>query len=364
MIRRVLFGTAATLRFKFKKTDIRKYSRTTVVLLALSGLLAACGSSSTTAASSSTTAASSKVSTSKAPTASSLFPQGLQLVVNQGPGGALYEAASTFAPFLQSSLGAPVVIHDVSGGGGNVAAAYFQGLHGGGSTVYWGFFPQLIMGQVFGGGSYDLSTWPSLGSVYGSNPTVLVSSSTSPYKTFTQLKQASSGGRLSIAIFGVRSSADWLAAAELSIENHIKLTPVPFPSGSAAFDAVLSGAVSVAMEPANEAAVLVKEGKARQLLQFGATPYVSNVPTIVQEGGSAGEAFVTSFAVLGTRGMPANEQNVLSAAVKRAVENPAFIAKSKSLHLIPSYASPTSSETAIKSLLSSVTAKKALLNSY
>lgn len=268
--------------------------------------------------------------------AKTLFPSGITIVVNLPPGGPTYSQAEAIQPYLENTLGVPVTIRPIIGGGGNTAAEYVYRAKANSGTLMMAYLPQLNVGQLIGNGNYDAPKYTALAGMYGNDTSIFVSKYGSKYTNFKSLQHSSS--IVTVGVFGINSSAGWMAATFLSKINHIKTATIAYKNGAAAIDGVISGAVDIASVTRAQAIPAITEHEVQGVVAFspkrlGALPSIESIAAV----GKKSEAFYNLGGVVGPPGMPSNEVLVLNRALRKVYLNSSFIAKARQLSLVPSY---------------------------
>ncbi len=327
--------------------------------LVLVGLIAA-GCGRTTSTISSETAATPTSRAALSATAKSLFPQGITLVSNLGPGGPNYTSASVLQPYLQSVLNVPVAVRPVLGGGGNTAAQYVYNSSPSSGVLMMSYLPQLPIGELVGNGAYKTLKYTPLAGLFGNDTSIYVSKYGSPYKNFASLLNRKS--TITIGVFGVKSSAGWMSAQFLANLNHIKVATVPFANAAQSVDGVLSGAVDLASVTSAQALPLIAAKKIQPVVEFApkTLPYLPGTESIAQVG-SPSEAFFNLMGLDGPPNLSSATVRVLSQALSLVEKLPSYQAAAKKVSLTSSYenastwmASETNAYNLVKSHLSTL----------
>lgn len=255
--------------------------------------------------------------------AAAAIKNGVTIVANLPPGGITDSGARALQPYLQAILKVPVRIQNIPGGGGNTAAQYVYHLPATEPVLMMAFLPQLAIGQVIGGGDYNMMRYTPLYGVYGSDTSIYVAKVGGRIQHYADMLNSKTP--VTVGVFGIKSSAGWLSTKFLTKINHLKMQPIPFGNGTAAADAVLGGAIDVAAIPRSIAAPLLEQGRAVAVLEFGPhpLPYLPGVPSIASVG-EPSEAFTTQLGIVGPPGMPADVTSLLAGAIAKAVADPAF----------------------------------------
>jgi len=255
--------------------------------------------------------------------AAAAIKNGVTIVANLPPGGITDSGARALQPYLQAILKVPVRIQNIPGGGGNTAAQYVYHLPATEPVLMMTLLPQLAIGQVIGGGDYNMMRYTPLYGVYGSDTSIYVAKVGGRIQHYADMLNSKTP--VTVGVFGIKSSAGWLSTKFLTKINHLKMQPIPFDNGTAAADAVLGGAIDVAAITRSAAAPLIAQGRAVAVVQFGPHPlaYLPGVPSIASVG-KPSEAFTSELGIVGPPGMSADVASLLAGAIAKAVADPAF----------------------------------------
>jgi len=271
------------------------------------------------------------VSAAPSAAAAAAIKNGVTIVTR--PGAITDYGARALQPYLQAVLKVPVRIQGIPGGGGNTAAQYVYHLPATEPVLMMAFLPQLAIGQVIGGGDYNMMRYTPLYGVYGSDTSIYVAKVGGRIQHYADMLDSKTP--VTVGVFGIKSSAGWLSTKFLTKINHLKMQPIPFDNGTAAADAVLGGAIDVAAIPRSLAAPLLAQGRAVAVLEFGPhpLPYLPGVPSIASVG-KPSEAFTTELGIVGPPGMSADVASLLAGAIAKAVADPAFRAAAEKANFI------------------------------
>lgn len=256
-------------------------------------------------------------------TSNAVLKNGITIVANLPPGGITDTAARALQPYLQRTLGVPVRVRNIAGGGGNTAAQYVYHLSASQPVLMMGYLPQLAIGELIGEGDYKLLRYTPIYGVFGDDTSIYIAKSGAAIRRFSDL--VDSKRPIIVGVFGIKSSAGWLSTELLRIVNHVRIQAVPFANGTAAADAVLGGSIDVAAVPRSIAEPLVKQGRAQAVLEFGPRrlPFLPGAESIASVG-KASEAFTTQLGLLGPPEMPADVVALLQQAVARTMNGADF----------------------------------------
>ncbi|MFZ4437129.1 MAG: Bug family tripartite tricarboxylate transporter substrate binding protein [Syntrophales bacterium] len=253
----------------------------------------------------------------------------IQVIVPFPPGGVADLVGRPFATALERQLKQPVVIVNKTGAGGAVGMQAQAIAKPDGYTLMVALSSISVMPEVdvlFGRPPvYKLSDFAPI-ALLSSDPTVLVVSSKSPWKTVAdfvadakkrpgEIKYASSG------VYGTMHVAMEMFAHAAGI----KLRHIPTGGGGPALTALLGGHVDAISGGPNVSIPHIKAGTVKVLAGWGDTrlPALPDVPTLMELGYKNVEFYIWSgfFAPVAT---PQPIINVLREATAKAVQTPDF----------------------------------------
>ncbi|MEI7671928.1 MAG: tripartite tricarboxylate transporter substrate binding protein [Deltaproteobacteria bacterium] len=253
----------------------------------------------------------------------------IQVIVPFPPGGVADLVGRPFATALEKQLKQPVVIVNKTGAGGAVGMQAQAIAKPDGYTLMVALSSISVMPEVdvlFGRPPvYKLSDFAPI-ALLSSDPTVLVVSSKSPWKTVAdfvadakkrpgEIKYASSG------VYGTMHVAMEMFAHAAGI----KLRHIPTGGGGPALTALLGGHVDAISGGPNVSIPHIKAGTVKVLAGWGDTrlPALPDVPTLMELGYKNVEFYIWSgfFAPVAT---PQPIINVLREATAKAVQTPDF----------------------------------------
>src|SRR5512144_2491061 len=120
------------------------------------------------------------------------YPKGpVRLVITHGPGGSTDLAARLIQPYLQKYLGAPIVVDNMEGAGGNVARSFVFKQPPDGQVLLVSQQPSMSSGQLVSGGKFDVLKFVHVFNIAGRNYDCVAVGPNSPFKTIDDLKNES-----------------------------------------------------------------------------------------------------------------------------------------------------------------------------
>jgi tripartite-type tricarboxylate transporter receptor subunit TctC len=213
--------------------------------------------------------------------------QPIKLVLPFSAGGQSDVIARIAAERLTSALGQPVIVDNVAGAGGMIAAAKVARSPADGYTI---FLPNAstvtIAPHLQPSSGLTSASFAPIATV-SQFPLVLVVNSNSPYKSLADVIAAakSKPGGLSVATPGVGTTPH-LASETFSQEAGITLTSVAYKGGAPALNDLLAGQVDLYFEAPATIFAQIQAGKLRPLAVTGKKRIVAlpNVPTVAELG--------------------------------------------------------------------------------
>lgn len=167
------------------------------------------------------------------------------------------------------------------------------------------------------------------------DPTYIVVSNKSPYKTIEDLIAASKKKPINFAVAQV-GGTEHIGVAQFAKAAGLDYKVTPFGSGGKMVNALLSGSTDASPLNVSEAIGQIQEGKFRPLLvlyrkRIGDTP---NVPTSFEKGWPVSVTTTRGYAVI--KGTPPEIVKAWSDIMTKAMQSPEFTKYFKSAGLVPS----------------------------
>jgi len=251
------------------------------------------------------------------------------MIVAFPPGGVAELVGRPLAASMEKTLGQPVIILNRSGAGGAVGTTAAAKAAPDGYTILMtlssiSIFPvsDPMQGRP---APYQISDFMPIALVTA-DPTVLVVSAASPYRTIQDFVAAARAnpGKInysSSGIFGTLHVAMEMFAGAAGIQ----LFHVPYQGGGPAVTALLGGQVQALASGPAAAVGQIKGGKMRALAGWGAKrlDLMPELPTFMELGYKDVEFYIWS-GVVAPAAIPPNVQHRLRAAVRAAVADPQF----------------------------------------
>jgi tripartite-type tricarboxylate transporter receptor subunit TctC len=253
----------------------------------------------------------------------------ITMIVPFPPGGVADIVGRPLAASMEKTLGQPVVVLNRPGAGGAVGMTAAAKADPDGYTILMALssisiFPvsDPMQGKA---APYQISDFVPIALVTA-DPTVLMVSAASPYKTVADFVAGAKAnpGKINFSssgIFGTLHVAMEMFAGAAGIQ----LFHVPYQGGGPAVRALLSGEVQALASGPAAAVGQIQAGKMRALAGWGAKrlDLMPELPTFKELGYKDVEFYIWS-GVVAPAATPAAAQHKLRAAVRAAVADPQF----------------------------------------
>ncbi len=249
------------------------------------------------------------------------------IVVGSVPGSGPDVLARSMAEEFGDALGQPVVIENMPGAAGNVAAAAVSRGEPDGYRIFIGTINMAIATWLPKEPPFDPATDFAIVGRVASIPNVVVITPNLGPKTIEEFVDLakSKPGDLNYSSPGV-GSLQHMGTDEMAKINGLELVHVPYKGGKASTTAVMAGEVEMFMAGMPPAIPQIKAGNLIALAVSSAEefPLLPGVPTLsatVMPGYSA-EAWYGLFLAKGT---PAEIVDIVNSAANKALSDPAVI---------------------------------------
>lgn len=254
----------------------------------------------------------------------------IELVVGFAPGGGTDITARTLAQHLGQVLGTSVVVNNKPGASGALGLAYVARAKADGYTLGMTNYPGLLTLPIERQAQAGFATadFAYLGNLVR-DPSAISVAMDSPYKTIADVIAAAkkAPGTVSYGSTGAGTD-DHLQMVMLEEIAGVKLLHVPFQGAGPLKNAMLGGHVAVG--GLNLGEVMPQMGKQmRALAQASATPssLAPDVPTLRAQGFDL--VLASERGVVAPKGLPADVEQKLAAALKQIAASPEFQAQMK-----------------------------------
>ncbi|MCK8787759.1 tripartite tricarboxylate transporter substrate binding protein [Roseomonas sp. NAR14] len=255
------------------------------------------------------------------------WPQrNVSLIVPFAPGGVTDIMARLAAERLSDGLGKPVVVENLSGGSGAIAAERALRGRGDGSTLFFATITQLCVLPFLQRIPYDPADFAPVAAVF-STPFLVTVRADSPYGDFAALLAAArrAPGKITYGSAG-QGSLSHLASALIAQRGGLDMVHVPYRGEAPAFADLLAGTVDFITGSPVQVLPAVQAGQLRILATTGATRarQAPQAPVVAET--FPGYAAATWNGVTVARGAPVDIDR-MSNILRAAARDPAFVAQ-------------------------------------
>jgi tripartite-type tricarboxylate transporter receptor subunit TctC len=269
------------------------------------------------------------------------------------PAGSLDNVGRVVAQRLQERLGQPFVVENRAGAGGHIGAELVARAPADGYTLLFAG-TWLAIAPSLQKLAYDAPRDLAGVSMLSLGSFVLVAQRAQPFSTFQAFLSAARAqpGRLSYGSQG-NGSGPHLSMAWLSELAGISLLHVPYKGSAQNVQAVLSGEVNVAFEPAITVLPHLRAGTLKALAVGSPTPLATlpDVPPVAAiYPGFDTDGWQALFAPAGT---PADVRQRLSAEIARVMAMPEVVSMLRNLGTEPLSSSPDQVDTMLRAQIAS-----------
>lgn len=266
----------------------------------------------------------------------------VRLVIPYAAGGQTDVIARMLANSMQRTLQRNIVVENRPGATGMIATKYVQSLPPDGDTLLFYNSGMMIQPMVQKSGAYDLRKELDPVAMTGIGPNVLMVHESVPAKTvpeFLAYAKSRTDG-LNCANSGINSGGH-IAAMLLEKLGDIKLNHIPFKGSAEVTTALVTGQVQLQVSVTTDSLnPYIKAGKIRMLAVATKerSALMPDIPTIGEF--VPGYALDGWFGILAPAHTPAAVRELMSNAVKVALQEPATKERFLQLYMEPRYKSP------------------------
>ena len=247
----------------------------------------------------------------------------IRMVVAFPPGGPVDIVARLISPKLTDALGQSVVIENVGGGGGNIAAGRVAKSAPDGYTVLAHSSAYAVNPALLGNPGFDAGKDMIPIAVVASQPNLIIVHADFPAKTLAELLQMAKREKLAFASPSSGTTPHLTAENLFKVHAKVDITHVPFKGAGPAIAAVLGAQPPIGSMAGAAPMPHVRSGKVRALTVSSSKRLASlpDVPTLGELGyrGMEDYTWVGLFVPAGT---PSEVVQKLNDAVLRVVQSP------------------------------------------
>ena len=256
----------------------------------------------------------------------------IEIIIHSGYGGGTDVTARMVSIDARKQLKADIIIAGKRGGSGSKAHDYIMSKAADGHTVL--ALTQTHLYTIARGKS-KMKITDIVGIARAmDDPTFLVVSGKSPYKTFKDLVEASKKKPINLGIANI-GGTEHIGAAELAKYSGLQFKPVAFEGGGKMVQALMSGSIDATVPNVSESLNQIKDGTFKALLVMSEKKLKDfpNVPTSFELGYKVNCSTTRGYAVLATTPKPIIE--ALSKSFVKSMNSDLFVTYLKSSGLTP-----------------------------
>jgi tripartite-type tricarboxylate transporter receptor subunit TctC len=278
---------------------------------------------------------------SVAPAVAADYPaKPIEMIVAFAPGGGTDVAARSVARFMQKHLGegASIAVINKPGAGGEIGWTTLSQGKPDGYTIGMINPPAFNALAVEGKAKYTMDSFQPIGNIV-LDPGILVVAKNSPYKTLTEIVEASKAapGTIVVGTSGGAGSSEHIGILNLNRTTGSTFKPAFFGSTAPVRQAILGGHVPAATMNLSEALPLIRNGDVRLLgvMAQERSQYLPDAPTFKEQGYDL--VVTTSRGLAAPAGTPPAVVEKLQIALKAAMEDPEYLKAAKEAEIPLAY---------------------------
>ncbi|MES2974354.1 MAG: tripartite tricarboxylate transporter substrate binding protein [Pseudomonadota bacterium] len=266
----------------------------------------------------------------------------IKLIIPFSPGGTVDNVARMVATELGSKLGTTVVVENVPGAGGSIAAQRVVKSAADGYTLLFTTPNHTINPALNPKLPFDTAKDLVAVSLVAEIPELLVAHSAQPYSDFAGfVKYARENpGKLNHGSAG-NGTLPHITMELLLLRLDLKVTHIPYKGAAPAMNDLLAGQVSVKMDTIATSAGHIKTGRLKPLAiaSLKRSPLMPQVPTIA-ESGLPGYEGILWMGLLAPAGTPADVVQALHGAITRTLKEQELLKRFESDGVVAVGSSP------------------------
>jgi tripartite-type tricarboxylate transporter receptor subunit TctC len=247
----------------------------------------------------------------------------IRMVVAFPPGGPVDVVARLLSPKMSETLGQSIVIENVGGGGGNIAAQRVAKSAPDGYTVLAHSSAYAVNPTLVGNLGFDAEKDMTAIAVVASQANLIFVHADFPAKSLKELLEKARTEKLAFASPSSGTTPHLTGENLFRLRAKVDITHIPFKGAGPAMTAVLGGQPPIGVLAGTAPLPHVKAGKIRVLAVSSAKRLASlpDVPTLNELGFSGMEDY-TWVGLFVPAGVPAEVTQKLNAALLAAVRSP------------------------------------------
>ena len=270
------------------------------------------------------------------------WPQRLiKLVVPFPPGGGADFAARTISLPMAEMLGQPIIIDQRPGAGTSIGSSAVAKAAPDGYTLLQVNRDMAISPSVYADLDYDtMSSFSWVGKA-AEGPYVLAVNAALPIRSLRDVVDYAKIHRLTYAGIGIGGLAH-LNTEGLKEHLGIDLLHVPYKGAGPAVAATVAGETAMTLVAVTGALPFIESGKLRALLvgSNARSPLLPHVPTAAELTGDPELILPTYYGIAAPAGTSPEILDLLTMALKRAIDDPMVVRKLIANGLLPAFAPP------------------------
>jgi tripartite-type tricarboxylate transporter receptor subunit TctC len=259
----------------------------------------------------------------------------IRIVVPYSPGGTSDTLTRIISQFLEKEIGQSVVIININGAGGALGWAKAKDAKPDGYTLTC-YSPAMALLEAIKSANFtqnDFEPIAMVGNVY----LTVTTKAGGKYQTLGEYKAAAESNPGKVTLAMGRGTLSQFVAAMVADAMGVELNLINAGGGAEKKTAVLGGHVDAIIEPTPGVLPMAKAGQLKVLAVLAPERQVfaPDIPTAREQGADVIAPFTQGL--LAPKGTPKDRLDVISAALKRVTENPAFQEKAATVSLIVKY---------------------------
>lgn len=266
----------------------------------------------------------------------------IRVLVGAGAGGGTDIVARIVAEPMSQMLGQPVVVENLPGAGGTIAAAALANAAPDGHTLMMVNNGNTTAPAMFSDLPFAFPGDFAPVSLVGLVPLVLVTAPDSPFQSLSDVAEAARA-RPGELLYGSPAigATQHFVAANLASDLGIELRHIPYENSPSAISAVQAAEISVLVEAVPAVLGHVRSGDLKALAVMSGERYAGlpDVPTAA-ESGAEGFDISSYYGIVAPAGTPVEIVAKLNETIRDAVELGATVEKFSNIATIPATSSP------------------------